>query len=94
MEDRDGGDHNQNTFDHRRDIFRLVVSERMVFVWRRRAEADGDLGRDRRGDVYRTFESVRIKRDTTGQDEGGVFQSKNYDADNYTSGGHCRYAIH
>jgi len=37
MEDRDGGDHNQNTFEHRRDIFRLGVSERMVFVWRRRA---------------------------------------------------------
>ena len=76
------------------EIFRLVVSERMVFVWRRRAEADGDQGSDRRRDVYRTFEGVRIKRDTTGQDEGGVLQSKNYDADNYTSGGHCRYAVH
>ena len=59
--------HDQHAFQHRREIFGLVVAERVILVGRLVADADRPEGRQRGDHVDDRFQRVGIERHRAGQ---------------------------
>ena len=74
MHDQCGGENDHDAFDHRREVFGLVMSERMAVVRRAFSVADGEPRQHCGRNVHQAFHSIGEQGDRVGQCPGAELQ--------------------